>query len=212
MPRTARRKGALERMASVGQGISRPDVGRQCSPAHGRGNGNRRTGAPVTNSCEQLVQRQRGPDRVGPPARGYIAGHSRGKREQQRWPRGLPRKSRLLVTTTKCCVVAPTPGLRRPARSRHRWWTSGQPRTRDAPAARPSLATGSCPRRCSRLAQRNFNFLCPPHGVRQGLGDVFGFQIGILAKNLVPGPSCGDEPDTWSPPSPVCPDARLFAH
>ena len=48
-----------------------------------------------------------------------------------------------------------------------RWWTSGQPRTRDAPSGRPSLATGSCPREASRLAQRNFDFLRPPGGNRR---------------------------------------------
>jgi hypothetical protein len=35
----------------------------------------------------------------------------------------------------------------------------------------------------------------PPGGVGQGLGDVLGFQVGILAENLVPRPSCGNEAD-----------------
>jgi hypothetical protein len=39
--------------------------------------------------------------------------------------------------------------------------------------------------------QANFDFFCPPSGVGQGLGDVLGFQVGILAENLVARPSCG---------------------
>jgi hypothetical protein len=37
--------------------------------------------------------------------------------------------------------------------------------------------------------------LCPPGGVGQGLSDVLGFQVGILAKNLVPRAPSSDEAD-----------------
>jgi hypothetical protein len=60
----------------------------------------------------------------------------------------------------------------------------------------PTLATGSCPRAASRLAQWNFDFFCPPGGVGQGLGDVLGFQVGILSENLVARSARGESPTT----------------
>ena len=84
--------------------------------------------------------------------------------------------------------------------------------TRDASSARPSLATGSCPREASRLAQRNFDFLCSPSSVGQGLGDVLGLKVRVLAENLVSRASGGDEPDDRSDGDPHAADARLSAH
>src|SRR5262245_28564948 len=106
----------------------------------------------------------------------------------------------------------PMSGSQRRARLPHRWWTSGQPRTRDSPAGRSSLATGSCPRAASRLAQRNFAFLSSPGGVGQSLGDVLGFEIGILAQDLVPDSSRGDEADDRADGDTHAPNAWLSAH
>jgi hypothetical protein len=44
-------------------------------------------------------------------------------------------------------------------------------------------------------AQVNFNILRSPHGIGQGLGDVLRLQVGIIAENLVPSASRGDQAD-----------------
>jgi hypothetical protein len=65
-------------------------------------------------------------------------------------------------------------------------WTSGQPRTRDAPAGQPSLAKGSCPRAASRLAERNFDFLGPPPGPNKvGCGGPQPAEFGVLVGGSV---------------------------
>src|SRR4051812_38404764 len=107
---------------------------------------------------------------------------------------------------------SPMPGFRRLAQSPNRFWTSGQPRIRDARADRPSLATGSCPREASRLAQRNFDFLYPPGGVGQGLSDVFGLQVRILAKNLLARSPCRYKADQRADCDAHAADAWLSAH
>jgi hypothetical protein len=69
------------------------------------------------------------------------------------------------------------------------------------------------PGRSSHLAaQVNFDFLGPPGGVGESLGDVLGFQVGVLAENLVARTPCGDEPDHRADRDTHAPDARLSAH
>ena len=58
--------------------------------------------------------------------------------------------------------------------------------------------------------QANFDLLRSPRGVRQGLADVFGFEVGIVAENLVP--SAAAMRPTTSQPSRHAPNARLSAH
>jgi hypothetical protein len=43
--------------------------------------------------------------------------------------------------------------------------------------------------------RRNVDLLRLPRGVRQGLDDVLGFQVGVLAENFISRPSCGDKPN-----------------
>ena len=64
----------------------------------------------------------------------------------------------------------------------------------------------------SRMAQGNFDFLCSPRGVGQGLGDVLGLKVGVYAKNLFPRPPGGDEPDDSPHRHTHASDARLSAH
>ena len=76
----------------------------------------------------------------------------------------------------------------------------------------PSLATGSCPQEASRLAEWNFDFLSPPGGVGQGLGDVLGFQVRIRAENLIARPSCSDEADDRADRDAHAANTRLSTH
>jgi hypothetical protein len=46
----------------------------------------------------------------------------------------------------------------------------------------------------------------------KGLDDILGFQVVILAENLVLGASCGDEADHSANRDTHAPDARLSAH
>ena len=48
-------------------------------------------------------------------------------------------------------------------------------------------------RRSFTAVQGDFDFLGAPRGVGQGLRDVLGFEVGILAENLFPRPTSGDE-------------------
>jgi hypothetical protein len=84
--------------------------------------------------------------------------------------------------------------------------------THNAPAAQRSMATGSCPRAASRTTEWDFDFLCPPGGVGQGLADVLGLEVGILAEDLVSRSPGGNEADDRSDGDPHAADARLSAH
>jgi hypothetical protein len=120
-------------------------------------------------------------------------------------------KSRSFVRTTTWCSVAhvrisPSGAVAVPMVDQ---WTASNPWR----ASRSiQLGTGSCPREASRPAKRTFDFLCSPGGVGQGFGNVLGFQVGILAENLVACAACGDEPDDSSDRDPHPADARLPAH
>src|SRR5512144_1203619 len=66
--------------------------------------------------------------------------------------------------------------------------------------------------RPSQMAlEANFDFLRSPRGVRQGLADVLGFQVGILAKNFVARAACRDQSDDGSDRNPHPANARLPA-
>src|SRR4029434_7500790 len=54
------------------------------------------------------------------------------------------------------------PGSHDRPRSRRRWWTSGQRRTRDAPAGQPSLATRDHHRRVWAVDQRTAGRITRP--------------------------------------------------
>jgi hypothetical protein len=75
-----------------------------------------------------------------------------------------------------------------------------------------AAATSTGRARPSQMApQANFDFLRSPRG-GQGLGDVLGFEVGILAKNFVARAASGDQPDDGSDRDPHPADARLAAH
>jgi hypothetical protein len=63
----------------------------------------------------------------------------------------------------------------------------------------------------SRAVQEDIDFLGPPSGVGQRVGDFLGF-LRVLAKNLVAGPSCGNEPNHCADGHTPAPDAGLPAH
>ncbi len=67
-------------------------------------------------------------------------------------------------------------------------------------------------RAASRLAERNFDFLGPPSGVGECFGYVLGFQVGVLAEDLVARSSRSDEPDHRAYRYAHAPDTRLSAH
>jgi len=127
-------------------------------------------------------------------------------------PDDLVREKVLSSDLDDAGLPPPTSGSQGLTPSQHRWWTSGQLRTRGAPAARSSLATGSYLREASRLAQRNFDCLCTPSGVGQGLGNVLGFKVRILAENLIARSASGDQADNGSDRDPHAADARLSTY
>jgi hypothetical protein len=64
----------------------------------------------------------------------------------------------------------------------------------------------------AKVAQWNFDFLGAPGRVGQGLGDVFAFQVGVLAENLVRCAPSGNEADNRADRDAHSADTRLSAH
>jgi len=62
------------------------------------------------------------------------------------------------------------------------------------------------------LETRNFDFFHPPGGVGEGLGDVLGLKVGVLAENLVPRAASRDETDHGANGDTHAPNARFAAH
>jgi hypothetical protein len=75
-----------------------------------------------------------------------------------------------------------------------------------------AAATAKRARPSQMAPQVNLDFLRSPRGVGQGLSDVVGFQVGVLAENLVPRTFCGDEPYDSSDRDPHSAGARFAAH
>ena len=84
-----------------------------------------------------------------------------------------------IVGKNDSLIVSRIAGLPHPQRWDGLSQTSASHQIHFAARAKPTLATGSCPRGASRRTKRQLQFFGAPRGIRQRIPDVLLRQIGI---------------------------------
>ena len=125
-----------------------------------------------------------------------------------------PEKSRSFVDERKHgASVAPTSAHLDVRRGQqHRWWTSGQPRTRDAPAESTQLGDRFMSTSSFTAGAAELRLPLPARRRRTGPRRCPRLPGRDIAENLVARAAGGNEPDHRADRDTHAPDARLSAH